>query len=208
MSIDSDFDASPMVDPNSVGILALNTNNSTLSGTNGSSAFIGAFGAQLLTVAALAPGAGGTYRLGGRGGSLTVTHGVLVGPANSLVIGSTQPNGSGTVILAAANTFGGGTTVNNGTLRTTADGALSTGSLAVNATATASSTASIQSNETVSSLSSTVAVGGSATLTVAAGKTLTDNQAGKYDVCRRRRPEIGRIAGRRWHVGQVGGRDT
>jgi autotransporter-associated beta strand protein len=178
MSIDSDFDASPLVDPNSVGILALNTNNSTLSGTNGSSAFIGAFGAELLTVAALAPGAGGTYRLGGRGGSLTVTQGVLVGPANSLVIGSTQPNGSGTVVLAAANTFGGGTTVNNGTLRTTADGALSTGSLAVNATATASSAANIQSNETVSSLSSTVAVGGSATLTVVAGKILTDNQAG------------------------------
>jgi fibronectin-binding autotransporter adhesin len=178
MSIDSDFDAGRLVDPNSVGILALNTNNSMLSGTNGSSAFIGAFGAQLLTVAALAPGAGGTYRLGGRGGSLTVTQGILVGPANSLVIGSTQPNGSGTVILAAANTFGGGTTVNNGTLRTTADGALSTGSLAVNATATASSTASIQSNETVSSLSSSVAAGGSATLTVVAGKMLTDNQAG------------------------------
>jgi fibronectin-binding autotransporter adhesin len=178
MSIDSDFDASPLVDPNSVGILALNTNNSTLSGTNGSSAFIGAFGPQMLTTMSLAPGAGGTYRLGGRGGTLTVTHGVLVGPANSLIVGSAQPNGSGTVILAAANTFGGGTTVNNGTLRTTANGALSTGGLAVNATATASSTASIQSNETVSSLSSTVATGGSATLSVAAGKILTDNQAG------------------------------
>ena len=178
MSIDSDFDASSMVDPASVGILALNTNNSTLSGTNGSSVFIGAFGAELLTVATLAPGAGGTYRLGGRGGSLTVTQGVLVGPANSLIIGSTQPNGSGMVVLAAANTFGGGTTVNNGTLRTTVDGALSTGGLAINATATATSTADIESNETVSSLSSAVVAGGSATLTVAAGKTLTDNQAG------------------------------
>ncbi len=178
MSIDSDFDASVLVDPNSVGILALNTNNSTLAGTNGSSAFIGAFGAELLTVTTLAPGAGGTYRLGGRGGSLTVANGVLTGNTNSLIIGSTQPNGSGTVILAAANTFGGGTTVNNGTLRTTADGALSTGGLAVNSDPTATSTANIQSNETVSSLSSTVATGGSATLTVAAGKTLTDNQAG------------------------------
>src|SRR4029077_15009308 len=102
MSIDSDFDAGPMVDPNSVGILALNTNNSTLSGTNGSSAFIGAFGAQTLSTPSLLPGAGGTYRLGGRGGTLTVTTtNLLTGNTNNLVVGSTQPNGSGTVVLAA-----------------------------------------------------------------------------------------------------------
>src|SRR5205823_8185579 len=67
MSIDADFDASPMVAPSSVGILALNTNNSTLTGTNGSSAFIGTFGSQTLSTTSLAPGAGNTYRLGGRG---------------------------------------------------------------------------------------------------------------------------------------------
>ncbi len=178
MSIDADFDASPMVDPASIGILALNTNNSHLLGTNGSSAFIGAYNSQSLTTITLAPGAGGTYRLGGDGGTLTVTNGVLTGSTNSLIVGSTQPNGAGTVVLAAANTFGGGTTVNNGTLRTTANGALSTGGLAINAVAAANSTASIQSNETVSSLSSSVSGGGTATLSIAAGKTLTDNQAG------------------------------
>src|SRR5258708_37628043 len=94
MSVDGDFDASLLVDPGSVGLLALNTNNSTLSGTNGSNAFIGAFGAQSLTTPTLAPGAGNTYRLGGRGGTLTITNGVLTdspGPvSNSLVIGSSQ----------------------------------------------------------------------------------------------------------------------
>ncbi|HEY2147752.1 MAG TPA: autotransporter-associated beta strand repeat-containing protein [Pirellulales bacterium] len=178
MSIDSNFDASVLVDPASIGILALNTNNSSLSGTNGSSAFIGAYGPQTLSTMTLAPGAGGTYRLGGDGGTLTVTNGVLTGPTNNLIVGSTQPNGAGTVVLAAANTFGGGTTVNNGTLRTTADGALGSGGLAINAVAGANSTASIQSNETVSSLSSSVSGGGAATLSIAAGKTLTDNQAG------------------------------
>jgi autotransporter-associated beta strand protein len=178
MSIDTDFDASVLVDPGSVGILALNTNNSTLSGTNGSSAFIGAFGSQALTTTMLAPGAGGTYRLGGRGGTLTVANGVLTGPTNSLIVGSTQPNGAGTVMLAAANSFGGGTTVNNGTLRTTADGALGNGGLAINAIASANSAASIQSNETVSSLSSSISGGGMATLSIAAGKMLIDNQAG------------------------------
>src|SRR5206468_1235320 len=151
MSIDADFDASPMVAPSSVGILALNTNNSTLTGTNGSSAFIGTFGSQTLSTTSLAPGAGNTYRLGGRGGTLTVTNGVLVGGSSSLVVGSTQPNGFGGVVLAAANSFGGGTTVNNGTLRTTANGALGSGGLAINAGAGATASASIESNETVSS---------------------------------------------------------
>jgi fibronectin-binding autotransporter adhesin len=176
MSVDSDFDASVLVDPTSVGILALSTNNSTLSGTNGSSAFIGAIGSQSLTTTTLAPGAGNTYRLGGRGGTLTVTNGVLTGAANNLIVGSTQPNGFGAVVLGASNTFGGGTTVNNGTLRTTADGALSSGPLAINAGAGATSSASIQSNESVSSLSSTVSGNGSVTLSIAAGKTLVDNQ--------------------------------
>lgn len=169
MSIDSDFDASVLVDLASVGILALNVTNSTLSGTNGSSAFIGAFGSQSLTVTSLAAGAGNTYRLGGRAGTLTVTNGVLVG-GNSLIVGSTQPNGAGTVILAATNTFGGGTTVVNGTLRTTADGALGSGGLTVNTST--GGVADIRSSETVGALSGT----GSANLIVMAGKTLTVNQ--------------------------------
>ena len=177
MSIDSDFDASVLLDPASTGILALNTDSSTLSGVNGSSAFIGAIGSQSLTMAALAPGAGDAYRLGGRGGTLTLANGVLTGETNSLVVGSTQPNGSGTVVLAAANSFGDGTTVNNGTLRTTADGSLGAGGLAVNGPGGAVAAAAIESNETVASLSSAVS-GGSASLGVASGKTLSVNQAG------------------------------
>jgi autotransporter-associated beta strand protein len=105
-----------------------------------------------------------------------VTNGVLTGAGNNLIVGSTQPNGFGAVVLGAANTFGGGTTVNNGTLRTTANGALSSGGLAINAAAAATSSASIESNETVSSLSSIVSGNGSVTLAIAAGKTLVDNQ--------------------------------
>ena len=56
----------------------------------------------------------GNYHLGG-GGVLTLTQGVLVGAGACLQVGSLAQNGSGKVILSAAQyLYGGGTTVNPG----------------------------------------------------------------------------------------------
>jgi autotransporter-associated beta strand protein len=85
--------------------------------------------------------------------------------------------GGGTLILGAASTFTGGTTVNNGTLRTTADGALGSGPLAVNADDQIASVVNLGGNETVGGLSGTVTGSGTARVTVAAGKTLTVDQS-------------------------------
>ncbi len=86
--------------------------------------------------------------------------------------------GTGTENLSGTNTYSGGTTVNNGTLKTTSLGSLGDGSLAVNAAAGITSLMNLGNNQTVSSLSGTVASTGSATLSIAAGKTLIVNQSG------------------------------
>jgi len=56
-------------------------------------------------------------------------------------------NGDGTVVLSAANTYGGTTTVENGILRAANNGALSTGAVTVNSGGTLEMTANV-SNET------------------------------------------------------------
>ncbi len=122
LSVDANFDPNAMINPASVGIVALNsspTANSSLSGVNGSSAFLGSLGSNSLTSATLSPGAGNVYRLGGGGGTLTIVNGVLTGASNSALVGSTQANGSGTVVLDAANNYGGGTAINAGKLSLT-----------------------------------------------------------------------------------------
>ncbi len=66
-----------------------------------------AFGSNVTYSGTLTPN-GTTYRLGGGGGTLTVTS-LLSGASNSLsAFGS---NMSGTLILGGANTYGGGTTI-------------------------------------------------------------------------------------------------
>ena len=92
-------------------------------------------------------------------------------------IGGVTMNGPGTMALSANNTYSGPTTVNNGTLTTTATGTLGGGPLAVNGNSGAISVVSLGKNQSVSSLSGTVSGGGSARVNVGAGTTLTVNQS-------------------------------
>lgn len=113
---------------NSTGVVALNANNSLISGTNGSSAFIGAIGgSRTLTSASLAPGgldvtSVAAFRLGGGGGTLNVNTSVLTG-ARNVIVGVNQTNGTagtltggGSVVYGATQNYTGKTTVNVGTL--------------------------------------------------------------------------------------------
>ena len=86
--------------------------------------------------------------------------------------------GSGTQTFDGANTYAGGTTVNNGVLTTTApNGSIGTGTLAINAAGTISSVVNLGTIQTVTSLSGTVAGSGTVRVNVAAGAALNTSQA-------------------------------
>lgn len=112
--------------------------------------------------------------------SITVTD-----PADSLTISGPISGtgaglsklGAGSLTLAHANSFSGGTTVSAGTLRTTANIALGGGPLAVNATTGVNTVVNLGGNETVSRLAGAASGNGSAAVSVAAGKTLIVTQA-------------------------------
>ncbi len=71
------------------------------------------------TGAALTPGAGNTYRLGGGGGTLTIATTNLFSGSTAVLVGSPLLNGTGTVVIAAAQNYTGGTTIDaGGTLQT------------------------------------------------------------------------------------------
>jgi autotransporter-associated beta strand protein len=93
----------------STGIVALaasSANDLDLSAAGLSNVYLGAVGNVALS-GTLTP-YGAVYRLGGAGGTLT-NAGVLSGAGNQVLIGA--PGSLGVVVLAAANTFGGDTTV-------------------------------------------------------------------------------------------------
>lgn len=130
LGLDADFNVNGRIVNASAGIVALNANNSTLTGLNGSSAFLGALGSFSFTGATLASGSASTYRLGGTGGTLTITQANVITGANNLIVGSAQTNGTGSVTFSGNQNYSGNTTVANGSILTT-NGTLSSSAVAV-----------------------------------------------------------------------------
>jgi fibronectin-binding autotransporter adhesin len=101
------------------GVFGINT---TLAATTvldqstlgGGGMWLGSQSTGSYTATTLTP-VGGFYRLGGGGGTLTVTQAPLTG-ANSLEIGDGRTNGGGTVILNAQSSYTGTTKINSGTI--------------------------------------------------------------------------------------------
>jgi autotransporter-associated beta strand protein len=97
---------------------------------------------------------GTTYRLGGGGGTLTVSSSTLGGSGNSLMV-----TGPGTVVLSgSANTFDGATTVNAATLQISSTGAFN--SIARTVTINNGGTVSVTVSSAVNGASITINSGG------------------------------------------------
>ncbi len=114
LGLDGNFP--PSLDPSSTGMVALDTTTYTQPLTQATMGngqmFLGALGAGQYNATTLGAGTGSAYRLGGAGGTLTIpTQNVLTG-FNSLLVGSTQTGGAGTVVLSASQNFQGNTTIN------------------------------------------------------------------------------------------------
>jgi autotransporter-associated beta strand protein len=116
LGLDGNFP--PSLDPASTGVVAIdNANYSqalTQSTMGNGQLFIGALGTGQYNATTLGAGTGSAYRLGGAGGTLTIPNANVLTGFNSLLVGSTQVNGAGTVVLAAAQDFQGNTTINAG----------------------------------------------------------------------------------------------
>jgi autotransporter-associated beta strand protein len=106
------------------------------------------------------------------GSSLSITGNLSeVGGGRTLAM-----NGPGTLTLGGANSYSGGTTINSGTLKTTASGALGSGPLTISALGV-TSTLTLGANQTVSSLTSSGSGTGAGTVSVASGNTLISTGA-------------------------------
>ena len=167
VGLDSDFDIGSAVSSSSTGIVALNANNTTLTGLGGSSAFLGSLGNFSFTPSgAYAAGAGSTYRLGGGGGTLTLVGVNKLTGANSVLIGSAQTNGLGAVVLNNTQNYTGTTTIAFGTLQLGVANALpTTGTLVMSG-----GTFNLNNlNQTIGTLSGSSSINlGSASLTIGA----------------------------------------
>lgn len=118
-SIPNDVDAGAKLTPDSAGVLAIGSDNSTITGVNGSSACIGANGTRTLSSTSLAPGSGGVYRFGG-GLNTPVLNingaNVLTGP-NDLQVGipissrGTTIGAASTIVLQNSNSYTGKTVI-------------------------------------------------------------------------------------------------
>ena len=116
LGLDGDFP--PLVDPASSGIMAINissySQNLDMSNIGNGQMFLGSQENGTYTHSTLGPGAGAAYRLGGAGGSLTISQTNVLTGFNTLLIGSTQTNGAGTVVLEMDQDFFGNTLVESG----------------------------------------------------------------------------------------------
>jgi autotransporter-associated beta strand protein len=84
--------------------------------------------------------------------------------------------GGGTLSLASANSYSGGTTVNGATLQTTASGALGGGPLSISGQPAAGATVVVGGSESVSGLSGTTAPNGPTVLYIGPGARLNVQQ--------------------------------
>jgi autotransporter-associated beta strand protein len=104
---------------------------------------------------------GTTYRLGGGGGSLTMSNAnALTGAGNSLVV-----NGLGTVTLAASNNYDSGTTLTAGTLAVGSNSSLGSGGLALNGGTIQSANSSARTLANILTIGGNVTTGGTGNLT-------------------------------------------
>ncbi len=101
------------------------------------------------------------------GSSLSITGNLSeVGGSRALTM-----TGPGTLTLGNTNSYSGGTTINSGTLKTTASGALGSGPLTITGFGV-TSTLILGANQTVSNLTSSGSGTGAGTVSVASGNTL------------------------------------
>lgn len=113
----------------SAGVIALTTTSAndpidfSATGANLSNAYLGAVGTVVYDLANHTPAVAGVWRLGGGGGTLSLT-GVAISGTDSVTIGNgVNP---GVVVFNSANTYSGGTTINsNNTLQAGAVNTLS-----------------------------------------------------------------------------------
>lgn len=172
--------ASGSIDNSSAGALALTTTTTeavdlTQNG-NYNSLSLGAVGS--VSYSGVLTPAANTYRLGGGGGTLTVSSNLLetATPGTALVVGPV--GNSGTVILTGNNTFTGNTTINAGsTLQVGAGG--TAGNIAIAAGNTITNNGSLVINRS-DNVTIAAAVNGTGAVTKTAANLLTLSAANNY----------------------------
>ena len=118
----------------------------------------------------LGPGAGNSYRLGGGGGTLTLTQAHVLSGDHSLTI-----VGPGTVVLPQPQSFTQGTTLQSGTVAIGSIGAFGSGPITIQGGAMQTSGGPIVINNDVT-LGGNFTLSGTADLTLAAQVILTGNR--------------------------------
>jgi autotransporter-associated beta strand protein len=151
----------PRLVQSSSGVIALTSTNATenvdFNAAGFTAAGLGAVGAVAYS-GTLTP-SGATYRLGGGGGTLTMSLADALTGARSLVV-------NGNVTLPAANNFAGGTTLNAGVLALGTDSSIGNGALTLGGGALQSADGGPRTlANTLNSLAGNVTIGGSGDVT-------------------------------------------
>jgi autotransporter-associated beta strand protein len=107
------------------------------------------------------------------GATLTLTGGQI---GESTPVTSLYMTGGGTLIISSTSQYTGATTINGGTLRTTGQGSISAGPLALDTSNYIASMLQIGGSQSVASLRISGEGTGSAAISVATGQTLTVQQ--------------------------------